>query len=95
MLQWPINQIYKGPIEIFGRVYCYLTIYKKREFCLCLLSNKMAVEGTNDRLKSIVLGWRESLGFFSFSFFFLLLSIARFSSGFFSQPLLTPSSEYQ
>ena len=29
----------------------------------------MAVEGTNDRLKSIVLGWRESLGFFSFSFF--------------------------
>ena len=55
----------------------------------------MAVEGTNDRLKSIVLGWRESLGFFSFSFFFLLLSIARFSSRFFSQPLLTPSSEYR
>ena len=94
MLQWLINQIYKGRIEIFGWVYCYLTIYKKREFCLCLLCNKTAVEGTNDRLKSIVLGRRESLGSLSFAFFFLLLSVARFSSGFYSQPLLTPSTEY-
>ena len=82
MLHWPINQINKGPIEIFGWVYCYLTIYKKREFCLCLLCNKTAVEGTNDMLKSIVLGRRESLGSLSFSFFFLLLSVARFSSDF-------------
>ncbi|KAL4642622.1 hypothetical protein ACB092_02G033200 [Castanea dentata] len=59
----------KGLLRSLGESIVIL-LYIKREFCLCFLSNKAAVEGTNDRLKSIVLGWRESLGFFSFSFFF-------------------------
>ena len=63
-----------------------LVIHKTREFCLCLYCNRTAVEGQNDRLISIVLGWRESYKgpffFSSFSFFFLSLSIARFSSSF-------------
>ena len=50
-----------------------LVIHKTIEFFLCLYCNRTAVEGQNDRLKSIVLGWRESYKapFFFFFFFFV------------------------